>query len=101
VNKAELIENIASETQMTKRQVGQVVELVLSQIRTALQKEERVALTPFGTFVVRGRKAREGRNPKTGEKITIAARNVPAFVPGIALKDAVYKGAAKKGGRKR
>ena len=101
MTKAELIENIASETQMTKRQVGQIVEMVFSQIRTALQKEERVALTPFGTFVVRGRKAREGRNPKTGEKITIEARNVPAFVAGNALKEAVSKGTGKKGGRKR
>ena len=54
-----------------------------------VQKGDRVALNPFGSFVVRSRQAREGRNPKTGEKITIAARKVPAFVAGKSLKDAV------------
>lgn len=109
MTKAELIENIASETQLSKRQVSQIVEMVFSQIRSALQKGDRVALTPFGSFVVRARKAREGRNPMTGAAISIAARNVPAFVPGTALKAAVSTGrnstkkaaAAKKGGRKR
>lgn len=108
MTKAELIENIASETQLSKRQVSQIVEMIFSQIRSALQKGDRVALTPFGSFVVRARKAREGRNPMTGEAISIAARNVPVFVPGTALKSAVSSrggnkkaAGSKKGGRKR
>ena len=72
------------------------------EIRGALQNGDRVALTPFGNFVVRQRKAREGRNPKTGATIKIPARRVPAFVAGRALKEAITgSGAAKKGGRKR
>jgi len=102
LTKAELIENVAAEAEMTKRQVGQIVELILSEIRGALRKGDRVALTPFGNFVVRQRKAREGRNPKTGATIKIPARRVPAFVAGRALKEAITgSGGSKKGGRKR
>ena len=89
MTKADLIEAIANRAELTKRQANQVVDAVFNEIETALQKGDRVALTPFGSFVVRARKAREGRNPKTGEKITIAARKVPAFVAGKSLKDAV------------
>lgn len=118
MTKADLIETVAAEAELSKRQAGEVVDLVLDEIKTALQKGDRVALTPFGSFVVRARKAREGRNPKTGAKIKIAARKVPAFVAGKALKEAVSgiragakktgakkstakKSPAKKGGRKR
>ena len=98
---------------MSRRQVGEMIDMLLDEIRTALQKGDKVALTPFGSFVVRSRKKREGRNPKTGEKITIPARKVPAFQAGKALKDAVggarasggsrgkKSGGRKKGGRKR
>ncbi|MBV8117045.1 MAG: HU family DNA-binding protein [Candidatus Eremiobacteraeota bacterium] len=89
MTKADLIETIANRVELTKRQANQVVDAILNEIESALQKGDRVALTPFGSFVVRERKGREGRNPKTGEKITIAARKVPAFVAGKALKDAV------------
>ena len=95
MTKADLIDTVAAEADLTKRRAGEVVELILDEIKTALQKGDRVALTPFGSFVVRARKAREGRNPKTGEKISIAARKVPAFVAGKSLKDAI----AKKSGR--
>ncbi len=94
MTKADLIDVVAAEAELSKRQAGEIVDLVLDEIKTALQKGDRVALTPFGSFVVRARKAREGRNPKTGEKIRIAARKVPAFVAGKGLKDAV--GGAKK-----
>ncbi|HET9028809.1 MAG TPA: HU family DNA-binding protein [Candidatus Aquilonibacter sp.] len=89
MTKADLIDSVASEIDLSKRQAGAIVDLILEEIKSALQKGERVALTPFGTFVVRSRKAREGRNPKTGEKIKIAARKVPAFVAGKSLKEAV------------
>jgi nucleoid DNA-binding protein len=89
LTKAELVDIVADESDLSKRQAGEVVESVLEAITATLKKGERVALTPFGSFVVRSRKAREGRNPKTGERIKIAARNVPAFVAGKSLKDAV------------
>lgn len=102
MTKAELIDNVAAEADITKRQTSEIVELIFTEIRTALQKGDRVALTPFGNFVVRQRKAREGRNPKTGATIKIPARKVPAFVAGRALKEAVTgSGGTKKGGRKR
>ena len=103
MTKADLIEAVASENELSKRQAGEIVDLILEEIKTALQKGDRVALTPFGSFVVRARKAREGRNPKTGEKIIIAARKVPAFVAGKSLKDAIggaRSGGAKSGGAK-
>lgn len=104
MTKADLIDAVAGEIQISKRQAGEVVDLILEEIKTALQKGDRVALTPFGSFVVRNRKAREGRNPKTGEKIKIAARKVPAFVAGKSLKDAVGGGrssSAKKSASKK
>jgi DNA-binding protein HU-beta len=91
VTKADLIDTIAARADLSKRRAGEVVELILEQIQSALQSGDRVALTPFGSFVVRERKAREGRNPKTGEKINIAERRVPAFVAGKSLKDAIAK----------
>ncbi|HTX60047.1 MAG TPA: HU family DNA-binding protein [Verrucomicrobiae bacterium] len=91
MTKADLVDVVSAEADLTKRQAGQIVELILEEIKSALQKGDRVALTPFGSFVVRARKAREGRNPKTGEKIKIAARKVPAFVAGKGLKDAVSR----------
>ncbi|MGB6712485.1 MAG: HU family DNA-binding protein [Candidatus Cybelea sp.] len=62
---------------------------VIDAVALEAELPRRVALNPFGSFVVRARQAREGRNPKTGEKIAIAARKVPAFVAGKSLKDAV------------
>jgi DNA-binding protein HU-beta len=89
LTKADVIDAVADQAEVSRRQAGYIVELILNEIQGALQKGDRVALTPFGSFVVRARRAREGRNPKTGEKIAIAARNVPAFVAGRSLKDAV------------
>jgi nucleoid DNA-binding protein len=99
LTKADLIDRVANEAELTKRHAGEIVDLILDEISGALKKGDRVALTPFGSFVVRARKAREGRNPKTGEKIKIPARKVPAFVSGKALKETVggvKKPAAKK-----
>jgi nucleoid DNA-binding protein len=103
LTKADLVDVVSAEAELSKRQAGEIVDLVLDEIKTALQKGDRVALTPFGSFVVRARKAREGRNPKTGEKIKIAARKVPAFVAGKSLKEAVggKKAASKKAAPKK
>ena len=100
MTKADLIDTVASESDLSKRQAGEIVDLILNEIKFALQKGDRVALVPFGSFVVRSRKAREGRNPKTGEKIKIAARKVPAFVAGKSLKEAVGGRAAAGGAKK-
>ena len=100
MTKADLIDTVASEIDLSKRQAGQIVDLILTEIKSALAKGDRVALTPFGSFVVRSRKAREGRNPKTGEKIKIAARKVPAFVAGKSLKEAVGGGRSSAGAKR-
>jgi DNA-binding protein HU-beta len=89
LTKAELVDAIAEETQFSKRQVGELVDQVLDQIKNALANGDRVQLIPFGSFAVRDRKKREGRNPKTGAKLTIPARKVPAFNAGKGLRDAV------------
>ncbi len=103
MKKADLISSVAEEFELTRRQVTEVVDMVFDEITGALQKGDKVALVPFGSFIVRQRKKREGRNPKTGEKLTIAARKVPAFQAGKALRDAVggaRNGAKKSGGKK-
>ena len=71
LTKADLVESIATEFELTKRQAGEIVDFVLDEIKEALQAGDKVQLIPFGSFLVRARKAREGRNPKTGEKIKI------------------------------
>jgi DNA-binding protein HU-beta len=96
MTKAELIEEITNKTEMARRDVSDIVDHVLETVKSALAKGEKVQLIPFGSFEVRKRKAREGRNPKTGEKLMIAARSVPAFHPGKDLREAVQKGAKKK-----
>jgi DNA-binding protein HU-beta len=104
LTKAELIEVLAEEAELSKRQAGEIVELVLEEITEALRKGEKVQLIPFGSFVVRSRKKREGRNPKTGAKIMIPARKVPAFQAGKGLREAVGGAAVKskpKGGKKK
>ncbi|RHW49246.1 DNA-binding protein [Lactobacillus bombicola] len=86
MNKAELIEQIANETEMTKKKATVVVEAVLEAIKDNLGKGNKVLLTGFGTFEVRERAARKGRNPQTGAEIKIPASKIPAFKPGKALK---------------
>jgi DNA-binding protein HU-beta len=89
MNKNSLVNMLASKTGMTKKAAADALEAILSTIVSSLQKGDKVTLTGFGTFEVRSRKARTGRNPQTGEEITIPARNVAAFRAGKALKEAV------------
>ena len=100
MTKADLVESIATEFELSKRQSGEIIDLVLEEIKGALQSGDKVQLIPFGSFVVRNRKAREGRNPATGASIKIPARRVPAFTAGKGLKDAVA-GGKKKSSRKK
>lgn len=86
--KADLVAKVA-ETGITKKQAGEVVDAVISAIKDALAKGEKVSLVGFGTFSVKERAAREGRNPRTGKKIKIPKKKVPVFKPGKELKEAV------------
>ncbi|KRN03658.1 MULTISPECIES: HU family DNA-binding protein [Holzapfeliella] len=88
-NKAELISSVAEKANITKKEATTAVDAVFNSIVEDLSKEEKVQLIGFGTFEVRTRSARKGRNPQTGEEITIPESKVPAFKPGKALKDAV------------
>jgi nucleoid DNA-binding protein len=88
VNKAELIDSVAKVT-CTKVEATAAVNAVFDTIAKSLKKGDTVTLVGFGTFVVKKRKARIGRNPQTGKEIKIAAKKVPAFKPGKELKDAV------------
>jgi DNA-binding protein HU-beta len=97
MNKSELIDAVAAKTEMTKAAAGRAVEAVLETISETVAKNDSVAVIGFGTFEARKRAARNGKNPKTGEVIKIAATTVPAFKPGKAFKDKV---AAKKGKKK-
>ena len=101
MTKAELVDALAEETELSKRQVGELVELMLDVITEALQGGDKVQLIPFGSFVVRERKRREGRNPKTGEKLIIPARKVPAFAAGKGLRQAVAGPKKKSSAKKR
>ncbi len=97
MNKVELVEKVASKAEITKVEATKVVNAALESITEGLAADGKVVLIGFGTFEVRTRSAREGRNPRTGEKIKIAATKVPAFKPGKDMKAAV---AAKKGKKK-
>jgi DNA-binding protein HU-beta len=89
MTKAELIASVAERSGLSKKDAGVALDAVFDSITGALAAGDRVQLLGFGTFEVRERAARTGRNPQTGEDIAIAARNVPVFKPGKALKDAV------------
>ena len=89
MNKAELIEEVANETGLTKRTSGKAIDAVVSAISDCLTKGEKVTLVGFGTFGVRQRKARRGVNPQTGATIQIPAKRVPKFVAGRTLKEKV------------
>jgi DNA-binding protein HU-beta len=89
MNKAELIDSIATQGGLSKAQAGQALDATISAISEALKGGETVTLVGFGTFSVKERAARSGRNPKTGETIKIAATKVPGFKAGKGLKDAV------------
>lgn len=92
MNKTELIDAIAAQVNgVSKANIAAVVDATVSTISGALKKGDKVQLIGFGTFETRARAAREGRNPKTGEKLKIAASKTPAFSAGKALKDAVNK----------
>ena len=89
MNKSEMISQVASRVSLSKDEASAAVDEVLDAIQDALGNGDTVALTGFGTFSVRSRPARTGRNPQTGESIEIAASKSPAFKAGKTLRDAV------------
>ena len=89
MNKQELIDNIASSADITKAAAARALDSVIDSVTNSLKKDDSVVLVGFGTFSVRSRAARTGRNPQTGQEIQIKAAKVPAFKAGKALKDAV------------
>lgn len=92
MNKDALVESVLSKAGLeTKKAAQDAVEAVFSTIQGALSKGDEVAISGFGTFCVKARAARQGVNPKTGEKIQIAATKVPKFKAGKGLKDSVKK----------
>jgi len=96
LNKAQLIAEVAKDTGMTKVDAEKAVKCTFDAISRSLKKGSSVTLIGFGTFSVYNRKARKGKNPRTGETLKIAAKKVPKFKAGKALTDAVGKKAAKK-----
>ena len=89
MNKAELIDAVVAAADIEKSTATRAVQAVLDGIAGALKNGDQVVLVGFGTFAVKDRSARMGRNPKTGEEIKIAASKVPGFKAGKALKDAL------------
>lgn len=88
MNKSQLIDALAENADISKAAAGRALDAFTDTVTTALKDGDQVALVGFGTFSVRDRAARSGRNPQTGQTIQIAAAKVPAFKAGKALKDA-------------
>ncbi len=91
MNKSELINAIAERANLSKADAGRSLDVLIKIIETTLKSGDSIALVGFGTFAVKDRAERAGRNPQTGQEITIAAAKVPSFKPGKGLKDAVKR----------
>ena len=89
MNKTDLIDGMATKAGISKADAGRALDAFIATVGEALKAGDQVALVGFGTYLVRERAARSGRNPQTGAVIQIKAAKVPAFKPGKALKDAV------------
>ena len=89
MNKSELIDAIAEKAELSKKDAGSALDAMVAAISTALKAGDAVTLVGFGTFAVKERAARTGRNPQTGKEIKIAASKTPSFKAGKGLKDAV------------
>lgn len=89
MNKTDLVHSVATQAELSKADSKKAVDALLETIATTLANNEKIQLVGFGTFEVRERAARKGRNPQTGEEIQIAASKLPAFKPGKELKEAV------------
>ena len=89
MNKSDLIKSIATKAGLSNKQAGAALDATIQSITDALKANDSVQLVGFGTFEVKTRAARTGKNPRTGEAVEVAAKKVPGFKPGKALKDTV------------
>ena len=89
MNKSELIDAMAEASELTKADAGRALDAFMSSVTDALKSNDSVALVGFGTFSVKDRAERKGRNPQTGAEITIKAARIPSFKAGKGLKDSV------------
>ncbi len=89
MTKADLVERVANEADMTKKDAEQLVEIIFDTIISTLNKGEKIELRGFGSFRLRERNSRKGRNPKTGESVEIPAKRVAYFKPGKELKEVI------------
>lgn len=89
VTKAQMVDRVAKEVGISKKQANEALDSTMNHVKKALKKGDKVTFVGFGTFMVRRRKARTARNPRTGGTIHVPARKVPVFRPGAGLKEAV------------
>ena len=94
MTKAELVEEVARVSDLTKKHSESIVNTVFDSIIDALQKDEKIELRGFGSFCIRQRRSRQGRNPKTGDKVDVPAKRIPYFKPGKELKELINSSSA-------
>jgi len=95
MTKAELVDEVARVVQLTKKQAETIVNIVFDSIVESLRAGEKIELRGFGSFRLRSRKSRTGRNPKTGEKVDVPSKKIPYFKPGKELKELINKALAE------
>ena len=91
MTKAELVEEVSKVSELTKKHSEVIVNTVFQAIVDALHNDEKIELRGFGSFRIRQRRARQGRNPKTGEKVHVPAKKIPYFKPGKELKELINR----------
>ena len=94
MTKAELVEEVSRVSDLTKKHSEVIVDTVFESIIEALKRGEKIELRGFGSFRLRNRKSRTGRNPKTGEKVEVPSKKIPYFKPGKELKELINKALA-------
>ncbi|HEX9162986.1 MAG TPA: integration host factor subunit beta [Thermoanaerobaculia bacterium] len=98
MTKAELVDEVARVVQLTKKQAETIVNIVFDSIVESLRAGQKIELRGFGSFRLRSRKSRTGRNPKTGEKVEVPSKKIPYFKPGKELKELINKAMGDIGG---
>jgi integration host factor subunit beta len=97
MTKAELVDEVARVVQLTKKQAETIVNIVFDSIVDSLRAGQKIELRGFGSFRLRNRKSRTGRNPKTGEKVEVPSKKIPYFKPGKELKELINQALAESG----
>jgi integration host factor subunit beta len=95
MTKAELVDEVAKVVQLTKKQAETIVNIVFDSIVDSLRSGQKIELRGFGSFRLRNRKSRTGRNPKTGEKVEVPSKKIPYFKPGKELKELINRAIAE------